>query len=70
MDFRVGYISSNDPSTVVALFPYAGGQVGVWLSGYGSGGQNNYSCIPLDSLAEKCFDLAITKRTEPRALGG
>lgn len=36
----------------------------------GNNGNNTYSCIPINSLAEKYFDLAMTQRTVPRNLGG
>lgn len=39
------------------------GQVNVYIGGTGT--PNTYSCMPLETAAEKYFDLAITKRSEP-----
>lgn len=38
-------------------------QVTVYIGGTGT--PNTYSCMPLETAAEKYFDLAITKRSEP-----
>lgn len=46
------------------------GQVQTVYIGGTSTSTNPYSCVMLEGIAEKYFDLAVTKRTEPQQSGG
>lgn len=59
-----GAIEAHDPS-VIKTTNGKSGSYSANINLVGTGGNNGYSCIPLNSFAEKCFDLAVTKRTVP-----
>lgn len=67
---QVGVIANVLEDSTVTLYPLrtSGGQTTVWISGRKTNG--SYSCVPLENLAEKYYDMGVTKRTEPRNEGG
>ena len=59
MRFMFGGVDSSSASNIHV----EGGSSTIRL--LGSSESSTYSCVMLDSLAEKCFDLGLTKRSEP-----
>lgn len=68
---QVGVITASSPDTVTFPSLYSGGTVLNYLYLNGTGtvvSYEAYRCVPIESLAEKCFNLALTQRSEP--IGG
>lgn len=69
MLIRVGVLTEASPTAVTFPSLYPSGSSSstpaVYLNTNGAGTNEQHRCIPLDSNAEKCFDMALTKRSEP-----
>lgn len=68
---QVGTLTASSPDTVTFPSLYSGSTVinNLYLNGTGTVlSSEAYRCVPIESLAEKCFDLALTQRSEP--IGG
>ena len=70
MPIRIGVLGEASPTAVTFPTMYPSGSSSstpaVYLNANGSGSTNDqYRCVPLDSNAEKYFDMALTKRSEP-----
>lgn len=59
ISFVFGGVDSSSASNIHVV----NGSSTIYL--LGSSESSSYSCVMLDSLAEKCFDLGLTKRSEP-----
>ena len=73
MPITVGVLTAASPTAVTYPTIYPSGSstsTTAFLNERGSTSNNDqYRCIPLESTAEKCFDLALTKRSEPTGGG-
>lgn len=73
MPITVGVLTEASPTAVTYPTVYPSGSstsTTAYLNERGSTSNNDqYRCIPLESTAEKCFDLALTKRSEPTGGG-
>ena len=73
MPITIGVLTEASPTVVTYPTIYPNGSSSsttAFLNERGSTSNNDqYRCIPLDSNAEKCFDLALTKRSEPTGGG-
>lgn len=68
LTIRVGTLTEASPTAVTFPSMYPSGSSSsttVYLNVNGTAGNDQYRCIPLDSNAEKFFDMALTKRSEP-----
>lgn len=59
-------VVTGDVLTLSSLRTSSGGTT-VWICGRQTG--RTYSCVPLEDLAEKYYDLGVTKRSKPREAG-
>lgn len=66
---RFGGIEAGNPD-VIKFSGYGSDSYQYSANLQGRDGANSQCCIPITSFAEECFDLAVTKRTVPRALSG
>ena len=67
---QFGGIEAANPDVIKTTGIGGGGFYQYSANLQGSDGANSQCCIPITSFAEECFDLAVTKRTVPRALSG
>jgi hypothetical protein len=68
MTIRVGTLTEASPTAVTFPSMYPSGSSSsttVYLNVNVTAGNDQYRCVPLDSNAEKFFDMALTKRSEP-----
>lgn len=64
----VGTLTEASPTAVTFPSIYPSGSSSsttVYLNVMGTAGNDQYRCVPLDSNAEKYFDMALTQRSEP-----
>ena len=73
MPITVGVLTAASPTAVTYPTIYPSGSstsTTAFLNEQGNATNNDrYRCVPLESTAEKCFDLALTKRSEPTGGG-
>lgn len=65
MQIRVGVLREASPTAVTFPLLYPSGSSSSISAVYLNASYDQYRCIPIDSNAEKYFDLALTKRSEP-----
>ncbi len=72
MPIAVGVLTEASPTAVTypAIYPNnSSNSTTVYLNVSGSSSYDQYRCVPLDGNAEKYFDMALTKRSEPTGGG-
>ena len=72
LTITIGVLTEASPTTVTypAIYPNnSSASTTVYLNVNGTAGNDQYRCVPLGSNAEKYFDLALTKRSEPTGGG-
>lgn len=68
LTITIGTLIEASPTAVTYPSMYPSGSSSsttVYLNVNGTAGNDQYRCVPLDSNAEKCFDMALTTRSEP-----
>lgn len=72
LTIRIGALTEASPTTVTypSIYPNnSSSSTTVYLNVNGTAGNDQYRCVPLGGNAEKYFDMALTKRSEPTGGG-
>jgi hypothetical protein len=72
LTIRIGALTEASPTAVTypSIYPNnSSSSTTVYLNVNGTAGNDQYRCVPLGGNAEKYFDMALTKRSEPTGGG-